>query len=203
VTNNKDDVGEISSEVQMALLATMLEQYRDLARGQATNPEATKDGSGYYTNARGREIKDGVDEGTYRMTDEQWDALHPAMVEFITDLRYQGGYYGYDRIAQINKALLENDGNHLEQFRAVAALFEAAEGEDNSYMDNYGIGIGEGSGNTETFYNQSSEDLEGATTRRNRIRLAYLKQIISALEGGQIVRMNDPDPNPEPVVGPR
>ncbi len=186
VTNNKDDVGEIALDVQYKLLATMLEVYTDNAKSVATNDDATKDGSGYYTNARGREINDGVEEGTYKMSEEQWDNLHPAMIEFLTDLKYQGGYYLYDRVAQVNEALISNDGDQLEQFKAVAELFQSDDN-DLSYMDNYGERIGEGTGSTELFYGQSAEDLEGASTRRNRIRLAYLKNVISALEAGNDV----------------
>jgi|GEM_PF-1512321 len=187
VNQNKDDVGVIALDVQHQLLATMLEVYTDNAESVATNDSATKDGSGYYTNARGREINDGVEEGTYKMSSDQWENLHPAMVEFLTDLKYQGGYYLYDRVAQVNETLIANDGNHLEQFKGVAALFESQSEGADSYMDRYGQRIGEGSGNTETFYGQTAEELEGATTRRNRIRLAYLKNVISALEAGNDV----------------
>jgi hypothetical protein len=190
VAQNKTDVGEISSAVQYSLLATMLESYKAEAKSMATNTEATKDNSGYYVNARGREINDKVAEGTYRMTEEQWNNLHPAMIELLTDLKYQGGYYAYDRIAQINKVLIENDGDHLAQFKAVVVLFEAAEGESLSYMDKYGKKIGEGTGNKETFYGQDADGLEGASTRRNRVRLGYLKEIISALEAGKKVEMS-------------
>lgn len=191
VTANKDDVGEIAKSVQQQLLATMLVEYTAKAKDLATSTTATKDGSGYYTNARGREINDGVDAGTYVLTDAQWDALHPAMVEFVTDLKYQGGYYLYGRIAEVNKALIENDGNHTEQFKAVAALFESDTEGELSYMDRYGKKIGEGTGNTETFYGQDADALDGASTRRNRIRLAYLKQIIAALEAGKTVSMGE------------
>ncbi len=188
VDNNKTDIGEIDIAVQRTLLATLLVEYTEKARVLATSTTATTDSKGYYTNARGREIKDGVDAGTYVMTDEQWNALHPAMIEFLTDLKYQGGYYLYDRIAKINKRLIENHGNHLEQFKSVAELFQSDDG--LSYMDRYGTGIGESTGNTTNFYGQSSEALEGASTRRNRIRLAFLKKVIAALEAGETVAMS-------------
>lgn len=197
VTANKDDVGEIDIDVQYKLLATMLEEYTGKAKDLATSTTATTDGSGYYTNARGREVNDGVDAGTYVLSEAQWDALHPAMIEFLTDLKYQGGYYLYDRIAKVNKALIDNDGDHLEQFKAVAELFESDTEDELSYMDRYGKKIGEGTGSTETFYEQSSEDLEGASTRRNRLRLAYLKHIISALESGQTVVLGDGESSSE------
>lgn len=187
VTANKTSVGEIAKSVQMNLLGAMLPKYEAEAKDLATSSTPTKDSAGNYTNARGREIKNGVPEGTYKLSTEQWDNLHPAMIEFVTDLKYQGGYYLYSRIEWVNKALIDNDGDHLAQFKAVAAIFEKAAGQSASRMDTYGQAIGERAGNTETFYGQSSEDLKGATTRRNRIRLAYLKQVISALEAGKTV----------------
>ncbi len=195
ITNNKDDIGVIPSDVQYALLATMLESYQALAKDAATNTVA----DGNNVNAASREAKDGVAAGTYVMTEEQWTGLHPAMIELLTDLRYQGGYYGYDRIAKVNAALITNDGNQLEQFKAVAALFDKGE-ETSSYMDTYGAKIGEGTGNTELFYGQTAEDIAGATTRRNRIRLAYLRQIITALEAGSTVTMALPAPAAEPAA---
>lgn len=184
VTANKTSVGEISREVQYTLLATMLTEYTDKAKTLATSTTATKDGSGYYTNARGREINDGVDAGTYVLSEAQWNALHPAMVEFVTDLKYQGGYYLYGRIAEVNKALIENDGDHLAQFKAVRELFKKQDDENMSYMDRYGKRIGEGTGSTENFFGQ---DATGATTRRNRVRLSYLNRVIGALEAGGTV----------------
>jgi len=186
VTNNRARVGEIALDVQYRLLSSQMQVYTDLAYEQATSTETLANNN----NARSREVRAGVEAGTYVMTDEQWNNLHPAMIEFITDLRYQGGYYGWDRIAQINSRLIENDGDHLAQFRAVATLFESEEEGTLSYMDNYGVNtVGEGRGNTETFFNQTAEDIAGATTRRNRIRLSYLKQIISTLEAGGEVTM--------------
>jgi hypothetical protein len=201
IAANKTDIGEIPSDVQYALLATMLEDYKAKAKDAATNTTADSGN----VNAAAREVKDGVEAGTYVMTEAQWDGLHPAMIELLTDLKYQGGYYGYDRVAKINALLITNDGNHLEQFKAVATLFDKGD-EAESYMDTYGKGIGEGSGNTELFYGQASTDIAGATTRRNRVRLSYLKQIITALEGGKTVSMALPAPAPEvttPVVGPQ
>lgn len=199
VRRHKNDIGEIDTSVQYALLSTMLEKYKGDAKAVATSTTAKKDRNGYYTNARGREVKDGAKAGTYVLSAAQWDNLHPAMVELLTDLKYQGGYYLYQRVASINKRLIENDGNHLAQFKSLLPLFEVSRG--LSPMDKYGTRIGEAKGNKSTFYNQSSEDLQGASTRRNRIRLAYIKHIISALENGGNVTMqggNSSDTQQEP-----
>jgi hypothetical protein len=207
VKANKKDVGEIALDVQYKLLDLVMPKFTAQAKDVATNTKAQKDSGGNYTNAAGREKGDGVKAGTYVMSGEQWDGLHPAMVEFITDLKYQGGYYLYDRIEKINSALIKHHGNHLEQFKAVAALFESAKAGELSYMDNYGKGIGEGTGNKELFYGMTKEQLANASTRRNRIRLAFLKHIIAALEAGKTVSYGpiekvDPTPATKPVTTP-
>lgn len=188
VARNAASVGVIDIQVQRRLLASMLVAYTARARDVATNPEA--DASN--TNARGREVRANAAPGTFRMTPAQWDALHPAMVEFLTDLIYQGGYYRYDRVARVNAALLANQGNHLAQFRAVAALFQGESAGENSYMDNYGVSQGEARNRGETFYGQTAEQLSHANTRRNRVRLGYLLQVISALERGAAVNVVAP-----------
>jgi hypothetical protein len=188
VARNSASIGTIPIEVQRRLLASMLVAYTARARDVATNPEA--DASN--TNARGREVRAGAAPGTFRMTPAQWDALHPSMVEFLTDLIYQGGYYRYDRVARVNAALLANQGNHLAQFRAVAALFQGESAGENSYMDNYGVSQGEARNRSETFYGQDATQLARANTRRNRVRLGYLLQVISALERGAAVNVVAP-----------
>lgn len=187
VTNNKTDIGEIDPLVQTRLLANMLVAYTAQALDVATNKTPSKDESGYYTNASGRELNDKVSAGTYCLSTQQWGKIHPALIELLTDLKYQGGYYLYDRIAQINKGLIKNDGNQVAQFKAVISVFESLTAGQLSYMDTYGKKIGEGTGNTELFYNQTAQALAGATTRRNRLRLAYLKYVLAALEAGQTV----------------
>lgn len=177
VQQNKSAVGEIASSVQYALLSTMLTEYTARAKSTATN--TTADGT---RNAAGREKKEGKEAGTYVMSTEEWDGMHPAMHEFLTDLIYQGGYYGWDRVAKINEAIKANNGDHLEQFKAVRELFT------NGYMDKYAGAIGEGKGRSGAkgnWYGQQI-DYEGGY-RRNSIRLAYLNHIITALEAGKTV----------------
>jgi hypothetical protein len=122
------------------------------------------------------------------MKDDQWNRLHKAMIEFITDLKYQGGYYAYDRIARINRILIANDNNPLAQFKQIATLFGSPPPATGlSYMDDYGKRIGESTGNKEIFYGVSNADISGASTRRNRIRLSFLVTVIKALEAGKAV----------------
>lgn len=178
VSEHKTEIGEIDKSVQSALLATMLTQYTARAKSTATSTVAEADNR----NAAGREKKEGVVAGTYVLTDAQWTGLHPAMVEFLTDLIYQGGYYGYDRVAKVNAKLIAEHGDQLEQFKAVRELFEG------DYMDTYAAAIEEGksaAGATETLYGQTVAT--GGKYRRNQIRLAYLNHVITALEAGQTV----------------
>jgi uncharacterized protein (TIGR02594 family) len=104
------------------------------------------------------------------------------MVEFLTDLIYQGGYYGWDRVAKINAAIKAGSGDHLAQFKGVRELFTG------DYMDTYAGQIGEGRGGRgakETWFGQEV-DYSGEY-RRNSIRLAYLDHVIAALESGKTV----------------
>lgn len=183
VAAHKSDIGEIPKEIQYNLLAMQLEKYTELAHRRATD---TTPDSGNL-NAAAREKKDHKPAGTFVMSEQEWRSLHPAMVEFLTDLIYQGGYYGYDRVARINAALKAHDGDVLAQFQAVRKLFEDS-GEQDSYMDLYAAGNKEkkgGPNDSETFYGQKV-DLNGEF-RRNEIRRAYLDHVITALSAGKPV----------------
>jgi uncharacterized protein (TIGR02594 family) len=178
VRDNKDSVGVISTDVQYALLSTMLVEYTEKARRTATDTRADSNNR----NAAGQERAQGEEAGTFVMSQVEWSGLHPAMVEFLTDLIYQGGYYGWDRVAKINEALKANQGNHLEQFKAVRELFTSG------YMDAYAGKIGEGRGGKgakETWYGQ--ETSYAGKFRRNSLRVAYLNHVISSLEAGKTV----------------
>lgn len=180
VNANKGAVGEISRDVQIRLLGTMLDQYTQRAKTTATATTA----NGQNQNAAGREQKEGKPPGTYVMTEQEWNNLHPAMTELVTDLAYQGGYYGFDRVAKINEALKANNGDQLGQLKAVRALFQG------EYMDNYAGAIQEkkgAAGAKETFFGQEV-DLKGEY-RRNQLRLAYLNHVISSLEAGKTVEI--------------
>lgn len=183
VTANKSAVGEISREVQYNLLATMLDQYTEKARHTATDTTPDSDNR----NAAGREKKLGLSRGSLVLSSQQWNNLHPALVEFLTDLIYQGGYYGYDRVAKINAALKAHDGDTLAQLEAVRGLF-ADDGDQNSFMDKYAASIGESEGkkgSTENFYGKTVS-LEGEF-RRNQLRIAYLDHVIAAMRSGKSV----------------
>ena len=196
VGDNKAVVGALDEAVIRRLFAQQLPQYTQQAKALATdtNPSPGQE----KINARSRELVEDKPLFTYVMTEEQWNGLHPAMHELITDLKFQGGFYGYDRIAKINAVLIENDGDHLEQFKQVARLFVALEnGNGYSYMDTYAIAVGLQPGNTETFYGIKADALRGSTERRGRVRLSFINSVINALERGASVAMKPPA---EPVI---
>ena len=184
VEDNRVTVGVIDESIIRSLFSAELPKYTESAKAFATDT----DPSPWPLNARSREVKEDKPLGTYVMTESQWGNLHPAMVELITDMRYQGGYYAYDRVAKVNSALIANDGDHLEQFKAVAKLYNA-EGGGPSEMDTYAMKLGESPGNTETFYGVPADDIRGTTYRRNRIRHAFIEKNIDTLERGASVEM--------------
>ncbi|WP_053405196.1 pesticin C-terminus-like muramidase [Persicobacter sp. CCB-QB2] len=179
VTDNKQAIGKINENVRVNLLASLLPEYTEKAKNIATSTTADSKN----VNARSREKKDGVQQGSYVLSSEQWDNLHPAMVEFITDLAYQGGTYAYDRVAKVNKAIVDNIDNDLEQFKAVRQLYE--DGYFDTYFDNLGTMSRVSGDFSENFYDQQIA-LKGEY-RRNQLRLAYLNHIISALESNKSV----------------
>ena len=178
VSQNKSSIGKIEVSVMEVLLRTSFPKYEEEAKNMATSTTAD---SGHL-NARGREIRDKKAAGTYVLSEKEWNDLHPAMVELLTDMKYHGGYYAYDRISAINSLLKANSGNHLEQFKAVRDYIDGDE------MEKYTTSLKFTRGNKgakETFYGQEI-NLEGEY-RRDQIRVAYLNQIISHLEQGKEV----------------
>eukprot|EP00986_Skeletonema_menzelii_P008009 scaffold3246_cov88-Skeletonema_menzelii.AAC.1 len=193
VQDNRAEVGLLDEVVVRRLFAAQLPEYTQQAKALATDTNDTLYG------ARSREVIANKPLYTYVMTEDQWNSLHPAMVELITDLKFHGGFYGYDRIARINELLIEHDGNHLEQFKKIATLFVASEvglGGGYSYMDTYALAVGLTPGNTETFYGVAADALRGCTERRGRIRLSFIKSVISALERGEVEMKPPPEPSP-------
>lgn len=189
VRENRDEVGEIDESIIRSLFAKQFPAYTAEAKDLATDTDPSPGTEAL--NARSREIMEGKPLYTYVMKEQQWNNLHPAMLEFLSDLKFHGGFYAYDRIARINEILIAYDGYHLEQFEQVATLFGSPPPPAGSlsYMDDYALKIGLTSGNTETFYGISSNDIRGATERRQRIRLSFLLKVIYALRAGLTVEM--------------
>lgn len=194
VAAHKAEIGEIAKSVQVRLLATQLEVYRERAHHTATDQQADPQGR----NAAAQEKKGHKPAGTFVMSEAEWGGLHPAMVEFLTDLIYQGGYYGWARVARINEALKAHAGDALGQFVAVRGLF--ADDDGDSFMDDYAEAIGEhrGKGGAhETLY--GSDVQLGGKFRRNQVRVAYLDRVIAALSSGKNVTVSS---GTEAVPGP-
>ncbi len=187
VAANKQSIGVIPKSVQTVLLSRLMVVYRNKAKSAATSTRADAGN----TNARGREVRAGLPAGTYVMTQDEWDNLHPALVELLTDLIYQGGYYRYDRIARINRILKDNDGDQIAQMKGVRDLL------DSSYISNYAAQIGEGrSGRgSENWYGQRVDVTN--KFRRTELRLAYLNYVISKLEQGYDVQFDDHEAPPK------
>jgi hypothetical protein len=204
VIANKKAIGPIPDAVAESLFRDTMASKRKEAKALATGKKASQNDAGDYVNARGREIHDQVPEGTYVMTGEQWDRLHPAMLEFLTDLKYQGAYYAYDRIAKVNAILIAHEGDDLAQFKGVATLFESDDDGEISYMDKYNDSLlkGEQSKNQEVFFGQSKAEMSRSWRRRNRVRYAFLLQVIKALESGKAVSMSDQPSLPRPAASP-
>ncbi len=180
VSDNKTKVGEIDYEIIFKLYYQIVDDYESAAKILATTSSDTNS----YT-AIGQESLDNVEEGTYKMSSEQWDALHPAMIELLTDLKYQGGTYTGKRLAAVNKVLIENHGNHLEQFKAVKEVLEGDVFSD--YMDEQSNKVDKDI--SETFYGQKM-DLKGEH-RRSLVRITYLEHIITAMESGKDVILSE------------
>ena len=201
VQDNSSRVGSIQEAVVRRLFATQFPNYTLQAKALAlsVNPLA-----GTTINARSRELIAVPPKPlyTYVMKEEQWGRLHPAMLEFITDLKLHGGFYGYDRIAQINTFLIAHDGDPLQQFKKVATLFGSPPpASGSSYMDTYARAVGLVGVNTETFYGIPPGDISGAKERRNRIRLSFLLKVINALSAGSVVEMVAPGTSTQDTSG--
>jgi len=192
VDQNKDDIGAIDESVVNTLFARISwPQKGTNAKWLATTTQPFKGAT-----ARDREIIDGKELYTYVMKEQQWNNLHPAMIEFLTDLKFHGSFYTAERVAAINEFLIIYDGDHLRQFEHVAALFGSPPPPDGvlSFMDDHAINdVGLSPihplKDKEEFFGIKKEDAKGATERRERIRLSFLLRVIYALRAGLTVEM--------------
>lgn len=202
VTENKASIGPISDDAVINLFQVEWNKQRAIAKNVATNTSAQKDGGGHYTNARGREIKDGKEAGTYVMTAEEWDSMHPALIDFITDLKFHGGYYLYERVSLINAAVKSAPNDQLGQLKAVRKLFDAG-GSFEKYSESLNFNKYTG---TETLYGTQVQF--NNEFRRDKIRTTYLDQVIKTIEGGGKVEVTGyvntgPTTAPKPKEAPK
>ena len=213
VNQNKEVFDRLlSGHILENALRLELDQSAEFAKATATSTTSIVDVDGRGINARAREIHEGKALYTYVLTGAQWDSLHPAMIEFLTDI-YHSGFYIGDPVARVNERLIANHGDHLAQFEAVAELFGRSvqtiltegrallPGEGNtglSYSDEYYSNQVPPSplGNTETFFDATVDDLKGASTRESRAALAYAKTVSQTLANGYEVTVEEEEKNP-------
>ena len=186
VAENKEAIGIISDEIILNLFRANWKEVRATAKNIATSQKAQKDNKGNYVNARGREINDRVKEGTYVLTKEEWDGLHPALIDLMTDMKFHGGYYIYDRVAQVNKAIKEHPNDQIGQLKAVRELFI------NGYIETYTSNLAKDGSfskvkndTTDIFYGKKV-NMKGKY-KRDLIRLTFLNAVIETLESGRKV----------------
>lgn len=179
VIDKKQSIGKISEVAVLNLFNAEWTKMKATTKSFATS---NRNSGG---NARSREVKEGKTAGTYVLTSEEWDNLHPALSDLLTDMKYHGGYYAYDRIAKINEAIKAHDGDQIGQLKAVRELFTSG------YIEDYSEqlpGIQRGRHNSkETFFGQVV-NYEGKF-RRDEIRLTFLNHVISSLEAGKVVEI--------------
>ncbi|MBO9698558.1 MAG: DUF4157 domain-containing protein [Sporocytophaga sp.] len=185
VSEKKQSIGKISEEAVLNLFNAEWFKMKATTKSFATSNRSSGG------NARSREVKEGKSAGTYVLTSEEWEGLHPALTDLLTDMKYHGGYYAYDRIARINEAIKEHSGNQIDQLKAVREIFTSGYIED--YTESLGMTRGRNN-SSETFYGQTV-DYEGKF-RRDEIRLAYLNYVISSLESGKAVEIKGSTTSP-------
>ena len=116
------------------------------------------------------------------------------MVEFLTDLVYQGAPYAGERVARINAALkkgLKGENSVLEQFKEVRKLFDAEEKDAVPYMQSLEKKpLGKNGDKVADFMGTGTDlTIPGGAYRRLSIRKAYLDEVIAALEEDRTVEV--------------
>jgi len=138
-----------------------------------------------YWRANKNKINKTVEVGRYVIPEELWNSLHPAIIELLIDLKYQGGTYSYKRVAKVNEAILSRD-NTLDRLKALLKLFTPEEGEEYSFFDKYLINNGFATSTDQQTYFCKEVSWRNKI-RRNIIRKTYLECIIKYLEEGKDV----------------
>jgi hypothetical protein len=132
-----------------------------------------------------------VDVGKYVISEELWNSLHPVIIEFITDLRYQGGTYGNERLAKVNRAIITND-NTLNRLKALVKLFTPQKDERYSFFDQYLISKELHPSSAENQFYFCKDVSWNDKIRRNIIRKTFLECIIDDLENGNEITLTFP-----------
>lgn len=158
IKKNKSEVGEIPKMVQYKLFSLEFQNQANSAKEIATAKEKKKSN----INAYSRELKHNKPEGTFRMTNEEWKGMHPAIKELIVDLKYRGDY-GWNRVEWVNSIVKDKEKTDLEKLKALKDLIGGEE------MKPY----------------------TGKVPRRTRLRVSYLDMVIQAIENGKTVKLEE------------
>ncbi|MGB3180065.1 MAG: hypothetical protein WBB45_01660 [Cyclobacteriaceae bacterium] len=161
VRDNKDKVGNLEIEAQYNL-------FRDEFERQSKRAEivATSNRAGHTNiNARGREIKQGKPEGTFVLSQKEWDNIHPVMKDIIIDLKYRGGDYGWSRVEWINTIIKNKNLDELGKLKAFRNEL------DSPRFRDYTSGV----------------------KRRQDLRISHLDRYIREIESGQEITYKDVD----------
>ncbi|MCU0350633.1 MAG: DUF4157 domain-containing protein [Flavobacterium sp.] len=188
VEDYADSIGPISSTALVKLFEISRREHFEDMRTTAISTKAAINGDN-YVNARAREVKDNVPAGTYVMSAAEFDNLHPAVLEFMLDLSYMGGFYKFQRVASINKLLKANLNNPLAQLKALRTYMESEE--MSKYNDSFGGNKYPKVGH-ENFFGEDVT-VQIGERRRQVIRMFYLNKVIGILESGKEVEISGID----------
>lgn len=112
VRNNRAAFGNITEAQRVSLFQNILPEYEGRAEGRATTT--------FYNAGAGHFNED------WQLTTEEWNNLHPAIHELITDLTFQGAYSNNSAwggtYAAINPILKSSDDDITKMERLVAVL---------------------------------------------------------------------------------
>lgn len=112
VTNNSAAFGSITEAQRVSIFQNIMPQYESRARGRATTEFYGAGAANYNTD--------------WQLTDEQYNALHPAIHELLVDLTFQGAYSNGSSwggsYARINPILVSDDDNITKMENLVQAL---------------------------------------------------------------------------------
>ncbi len=127
VAKNRTAIGPITNEQRDLLFRPVYEDKKAHSKSRATGSSVNNYTAAHYAKLEGREETD------WQLSDEEYEALHPAIKELLADMTYQGAYKyredwggSYRDIQPILKAevsdieKLEQLKAHLERFASVA-----------------------------------------------------------------------------------
>jgi hypothetical protein len=115
--NRRQPWATITSEQRAALFRQLFPAYRARARNLATDRTPTRGSA--RVNAASRDPQ----TLQYVIPRERWDALHPGVIELLTDMTYSGAY-SYSRHETINPILMDERLTPVEQLQQIRPILE-------------------------------------------------------------------------------